>query len=97
MAALEQIAAMQNPAAMMTLIEIHEHPDQAVAILRKFFTPAEPQPSPEEEAMMGGAMPGAPPEELSLGPGPTVQTVLSELEAGGATGGGVQTVAVNRR
>ena len=82
---------------MQALVELKQRPDSADAILAKFFTPQEPQPSPEEAAMMGKApVPGGG-GELELGPGPTVQTVLSELEASGVTGGGVQTVAVNRR
>lgn len=101
LAALEQRGAMGDPAAMLALVELKKRPDQSDSILAKFFTPAEPQPSPEEAQMMGQApvpgQPGAGGEELEMGPGPTVQTVLSELEASGVTGGGVQTVAVNRR
>lgn len=98
LASLEQRAASQDPAAMLALIELKKRPDQIDEILSKFFTPAEPQPSPEEAMMLGG-MPGqgAMPPEAEMGPGPTVQTVLSELEASGTTGGGVQTVNVSRR
>ncbi len=93
-AMLEQQAAVGDPRAQMALVEILEKPDKAVATLKKFFTPQAPQMTPEQEALAQGQTgPVAPPE---LGPGPTVQTVLSELEASGATGGGVQTVNVNR-
>ena len=105
-AAAQQIDPMTgqpNATAAMALAEIEEHPDRTTEVFKKFFTPAPPQPSPEEMAMMSpgaapGAMRGTPPPgaEADLGPGPTVQTVLSEMEANGRTGGGVQTVAVNR-
>jgi hypothetical protein len=97
MAMLEQRAAAGDPAAAMVLIDIFDHPDQMLVALRKFFTPEEPQLTPEQQAMIGGGPGGPmPPQAAELGPGPTVQTVLSELEASGATGGGVQTVNVNR-
>lgn len=96
LSALGERAAANDPGAMLALVELNQKPDQLDRILTKFFTPQNPQPSPEEEAMMGGA-PGAPGPEVPVGGPPTVQTVLSELEASGVTGGGVQTVAVNRR
>jgi len=103
-AMLEAAASEKDPTAALALQEIQEHPDKATDIFKKYFTPQPPQPSPEEAAMMAGGMPGAPPpgalppgaEPAEMGPGPTVQTVLSEMEANGRTGGGVQTVAVNR-
>ncbi len=92
-AALEQRAAQNDPAAAMALIEIADKPDQTDNILKKFFTPEDPQLSPAEEAMMAQGQQGV---ELP-GAQPTIQTVLSEMAAGGATRGGAQTVAVNRR
>ena len=97
LAALEQRGAMGDPGAMLALVELNAKPDQAQAILRKFFTPQEPQMTPEEQAMAAGQPAGPPGSELNLGPGPTVQTVLSEMEQTGGVGGGVQTVNVNRR
>lgn len=91
--ALEQMAAANDPRAAMVLVQILDKPDQTVEILKKFFTPQEPEMSPEEQAMAaaGGQ------EEMSLGPPPNVQSVLSELEASGVVGGGVQTVQTTRR
>jgi len=102
-AAAQQVDPMTgqpNATAAMALQQIEEHPDRTTQIFKKFFTPAPPQPTPEEAGAMAPGMPpgmpGVPPGEAELGPGPTVQTVLSEMEANGRTGGGVQTVAVNR-
>jgi hypothetical protein len=91
-AALEQRAAQGDPQAAMVLVEILDKPDQTVTILKKFFTPQEPQMSPEEQAMAGGTNP-----EMQIGPPPNIQSVLTELEASGVTGGGVQTVQTTRR
>lgn len=90
-AALEQRAAQGDPTAAMALVEIRETPDRTDDILKKFFTPSEPQMSPEEQMMagQGGTEPAGPP--------PSIQTVLSELGSTGATRGGAQTVSVNRR
>lgn len=98
---LEARAQQGDPAAAMALVEIMDDPDNMTTVMKRLFTPAEPAPTPEEVAMMagGGIPPGAVPPgaEAELGPGPTVQTILSELEASGVTGGGAQTVSVNRR
>ncbi len=88
--ALEQMAGAGDPRAAMVLVEIVDRPDQTIAILKKFFTPQEPQMSPEEEAMAGAGGEGIDSQV------PQVQSVLSELESSGASGGGVQTVSVNR-
>jgi hypothetical protein len=93
-AALEQMAAQGDPRAAMVLVQIMDKPDQTIAILKKFFTPEQPEMSPEEQAM---AQQGAPGEEMAIGPPPSVQSVLTELEASGVTGGGVQTVQTTRR
>lgn len=86
MAMLSEAANQGDPAARMALIEIGEKPKEKHDILRKFFTPEEPQMSPEEEqmAMMAGGAPQGSPE--------SVATVLSRLESSGAAEGGVQTV-----
>jgi len=96
LAMLEQRAAQADPAAAMALVEIFDRPDQMLKTLKRFFTPQEPQMTPEQAALAAGGGPGAPLPPAEMGPGPTVQTVLSELEASGTTGGGVQTVNVNR-
>jgi hypothetical protein len=98
-AALEQMAAQGDPRAAMVLVQIMDKPDQTVKILKKFFTPQEPQMSPEEQAMAqaGAGGEGGAGGELALGPPSNVQSVLSELEASGVTGGGVQTVQTTRR
>jgi hypothetical protein len=97
-AALEQMAAQNDPRAAMVLVEIMDKPDQTVAILKKFFTPQEPEMSPEEQQMAQGGVPGGQPGAGGgIGPPPSVQSVLSELEASGVTGGGVQTVQTTRR
>ena len=90
MAAVEQMAAQGDPRASMVLVEIAENPQERFTILKKYFTPQEPQMSPEEEAMagMGG---------LELGPDASVQTVLSQMEQSGNVKGGVQTVTSSRR
>lgn len=99
-AALAQRAQQGDPAATMALTEIYESPDKMDEILKKFFTPQEPQLSPEEMAMamgMAGGMgqPGLPPPET--GPPPSVTTVLSQMGAGGELEGGVQTASTIRR
>lgn len=94
MAAVEQMAAQGDPRAALVLVEIAEKPQERMNILKKYFTPQEPQMSPEEAAMAGmgeGGMPG-----LELGPDASVQTVLSQLEQNGGIRGGVQTVGVRR-
>jgi hypothetical protein len=88
--ALSQLAGQNDPRALAALVEIADDPANRQDTLKKFFTPQEPQMSPEEEAMMaaqsmgGGGAPAGPP--------PDVATVLSQIEASGQTQGGVQTV-----
>ena len=75
-----------DPAAGMALVEILDNPSEASTILKKLFTPEEPEMSPEEQAMIaGGGVPG----QEGGGPPPAVQTILSQMEA---PGGGAQTV-----
>jgi len=98
-AALEQMAGQGDPRAAMALVEIMDDPDKLIEILKKFFTPQEPQMSPEEEAMaqaQGGGGQGGPPSLELPGVAPTIQTVLSEMSTAGDTRGGAQTVSVNR-
>lgn len=87
-------APQGDPAATLALVEINENPDQVTEILKKFFTPQEPQISPEEEAFMAAQGGGGPMGDLAAagGPPPAVSTVLSRVEGSGATEGGVQTV-----
>ena len=83
---LSMNAQQGDPAARMALIEIAETPKQKFDILRKYFTPEEPQMSPQEQQMAAmGAGNGSPMPE-------SVATVLSRLESSGAAEGGVQTV-----
>lgn len=93
MAALEQMAAQGDPRAQMVLVEIAETPQDRMEILKKFFTPQEPQMSPEEEAMAQMGMGGG----MEIGPPPSVQSILSQLEQGGGVKGGAQTVVSRRR
>lgn len=61
-------------------------------ILKKYFTPQDPQMTPEEEEFIRrNGQPGGGMEELFRNGNPAVQTVLSRLTPGGAQGG-VQTV-----
>ena len=82
---------MQGDAkAEMALVDIYLKPGEAETTLKTFYTPEEPQMSPEQVAMAQGLGPGGPAPE---GPAPPIQTVLAQMEA---EGGGAQTVAVNR-
>jgi hypothetical protein len=101
LAALNQRASQEDPAALMALIEIYENPSNIDTILKKLFTPEEPAASAGEMAMMQGMMgPGGPggPGMPALGPGgpeaapEPVQSVLSRVMGAGETGG-AQTVA----
>ena len=85
-ALLNAQAQQGDPAARLILMEIALKPKERYKTLERFFTPEEPQPSPEEMAMAGG--PGAPPP----GPPEDVATVLSRLEATGEIGTGSQIV-----
>lgn len=79
-----------DPRVAMTLIELL--PASSVKeTLRRFWTPDDPQMSPEQEAMV--APPPAPPVPTGPGGGPPdVATVLSRLTSSGDVAGGVQTV-----
>ena len=88
-------AAQGDPTAALTLVEIHKKPADIDDVLSKFFSPEEPQISPEEQQFLqqgggpGGPGGGAPP---TGGPPEAVSTVLSRLMSGGQADGGVQTV-----
>jgi hypothetical protein len=82
----------KDPAAGLALAEILKTPAKIDETLTKLFTPEKPDMSPEEQAMIQGAMamgPGGPGGEIAPQPEP-VQTILSQIEA---QGGGAQTVA----
>lgn len=80
-----------DPRGPMTLIEMLPAGDVRDA-MAKFWTPADPQPSPEELAMMSGppaeeagqALPEAPPD---------ITTAMSLMRANGKADGGIQTVS----
>ncbi len=97
--AMRQMAAQGDPTANMALVEIMENPQDIIKILTKFFTPKEPQMSPEEMAMAQGGMGGPPgmggPGLEANTPPPDVQTILSRLTGGGQAEGGAQTVGTN--
>lgn len=88
----------QDPSADMALVEILDTPGSHIEVLKKFFTPQEPQMSPEEMAMaqaaqmgMGGVGgPQGPPTGEGVGGPTSVQTILAQLEQGGS---GAQTVS----
>jgi len=83
-----------DPTATLALVEIYENPDKMSEILRKFFTPQEPQLGQEEQQFLGQQQQNPLAALLGGGGGspPPVSTVLSRLEGSGATEGGVQTV-----
>lgn len=95
-----QTGEPMDPKAAIALIEIRKNPERFDEILDKYYTPEEPEMSPEEEAylaqqqqmMMAQAQP-----QMPQGPPPDVSTVLSRLEMGGGAEGGVQTVGTLRR
>jgi hypothetical protein len=90
---LSAAAAQGDPKARMALVEIATDPADRDDILRKYFTPSEPQMSPDEQQF--AAAQGAS-EMLGAGGGvPDVATVLSRLEGGVPDSGaeaGIQTV-----
>jgi hypothetical protein len=88
---LEQAGAQGDPKARMALVEISKTPEKMTEILTKFYTPEDPQMSPEEMAMEQGMDPNAEVKQ----PPPTVQTILSRLTGGGEAEGGVQSVGTN--
>lgn len=76
-----------DPRVAMTLIEMMpEGPTKAA--MRRFWTPEDPQMTPEQEAMLQPDVPPAGP----AGPPPDAVTMLSRLTAAGPQGG-VQTVS----
>lgn len=86
---LSQRATEGDPAALMAMVEIRANPDKKGEVLAKYFQPEEePQPSPQEQAMM--AQQGLAGE--FEGGAPPVTTILSRLQGNGAAEGGVQTV-----
>lgn len=69
-------ASQGNPKATMAAIEIRKNPQNMTSILDKFFTPEEPQLSPEEEALAGLGGPAIPQGE------PDIASVLAGLTGG---------------
>lgn len=81
-------AAQQNdPRAVLAFVEMLPEGNMKT-IMQKFFTPEEPQPSPEEQAALQQGQQG--PE--AGGPPPDVQTALRRLALSGPAAG-VQTVS----
>ena len=80
----------QNPAANAALIEIMDDPSRKTEILKKYFTPQEPQMSPEEEMAMAAMQQQAGGGE-ALGPPPPVATMMSRIETGRRAEAGIQT------
>lgn len=89
---LSQAAAQGDPRAEMAIVEIMADPDKMTEILTKFYTPEEPQMSPEEQAAALAAAGGGAGAQPPGGPPPPVSTILSRLMAGGDSDLGVQTV-----
>jgi len=69
-------AAQGNPKAQMAAIEIRKNPQNITEALDKFFTPEEPQMTPEEQALAGGM--GAPGPQAE----PDIASVLAQLSGG---------------
>ena len=63
-------AQQGDPKALMAVIEVRKNPNDMQSILEKFYTPKEPQMSPEEQALLGGET--LPPQ----GPPPGIQQML---------------------
>lgn len=87
----------QDPLADAALVEIMKDPSKQDEILAKYFTPQEPQISPEEEqqlaAMAAGPMGGATSPAIPPGsPRPPASTILSQVDQTGGVKGGAQTV-----
>ena len=91
--AIRFMAGQGDMRAAMALVEIMDKPHSIISILKKFFTPQEPQMSPAEQAMAQAGAGGQ--ENMIGGVPPDVQTVLSRLTGGGQAEGGVQTVGTN--
>ena len=92
LAMLSQQAAQGEPKAQMAFVEIHATPSKIEEILAKYFTPEEPQMTPEEEAMIAQQMQAQQSQFQAPAQPPSVQTALSRLEASGNASGGIQTV-----
>jgi hypothetical protein len=60
-------SAQGDPAATMAVIAIYEYPAEMTDILKLFYTPQEPQMSPEEEAYIQQQM--AMQQQQMMGPG----------------------------
>jgi hypothetical protein len=95
-ARLEQ-RSEEDPKADAALVEIVDKPQNATKILLKYFTPQEPEMSPEEQMAMaqmmgqGQGMGGGPQGPMGGQP-PPVGTVMGRI-MGGQAEGGVQQVA----
>tara|TARA_R100001082_G_scaffold26289_3_gene13069 strand:+ start:939 stop:2693 length:1755 start_codon:yes stop_codon:yes gene_type:complete len=77
-------AAQGNPQATMAAIEIRKNPQNMSEILDKFYTPEEPEMSPEEAALLQQQ-----PQQQFPGQGPVdIGQVLGAIGQGGGPGGG---------
>ena len=72
-------AAQGNAQATMAAIEIRKNPQNMTSILDKFFTPEEPQMTPEEEALAGLGGLGGPQMPQAE---PQIADVLAQLGGG---------------
>jgi len=73
-------AAQGNPKATMAAIEIRKNPQNMTDILDKFYTPEEPEMSPEEMALLQGQAPQQAPSPQFGGQGPVdIGQVLGAL------------------
>lgn len=88
--ALAARAQQGDPGAMMALVEIYNSPDKMGEILNQFFTPNEPEASPEQAQILGQGGP-------SQGPPPSVTTLLSQMSGTGEIEQGAQTVQTLER
>tara|TARA_Y100000593_G_C4157668_1_gene260365 strand:- start:320 stop:703 length:384 start_codon:yes stop_codon:yes gene_type:complete len=65
-------SAEGDPAATMAVIAIYEYPNDMTEILKQFYTPEEPQMTPEQEAMIQQQMAAQAP----VGPPPSIAQAL---------------------
>lgn len=91
---LQQAAMQPNPTApdemvraRLAVVEIIRNPERFTETVTKFYSEQPPQPSPEQDEMLGAAQPG-----MQLPADGDIQTILSRLEAGGETAAGAQIV-----
>lgn len=77
-------AQQQDPRAIMAFVEMLPE-GETKNVMRKFFTPQEPQMSPEEQQMAGQG-------QLPPGPPPDVMTALRRVSTQGGAVAGTQTV-----